>query len=433
MKASTVFALSTAAGVAGIAVIRITGPAVRDALMAMTDRPVPPPRRATRRRLVDAEGKLLDDGLVLFFERPHSYTGEDMAELHCHGGRATIAAVLDRLRSIDGLSPAAPGEFTERAFAHGKLDLTQIEALGDLLAAETEIQRKQAVMAMGGGLRLRAEGWRSTLVSALALLEATIDWADEEVPEDVAPEVWALLQPLAAMLREATKGAAAAERVRTGFEVALVGAPNAGKSSLMNAIAGREAALATPVAGTTRDIIELRLDIAGLPVTLLDMAGLRESEDSVERMGVDRALARAAAADLRLLIEAPDAPLPPSAHTLMRKGDITISNKADIATGPHRAVSAVTGLGLDLLLKEVGAVFSSRLPPDGAVAHARQRAEIEAASKSVSMALASLGEVGTEITAEYLRSALSSLERLAGRTAPDDVLGEVFGRFCLGK
>ncbi|MEO1722073.1 MAG: GTPase, partial [Pseudomonadota bacterium] len=268
MNLPTVFALSTAPGKAGIAIFRVTGSKATTVVEELTRRDCPAVRQSVLRRLFDETGELLDEALVLFFAAPSSFTGEDVVELHCHGGRALTEAVLRRLAGFDGVEPAEPGEFTRRAFVNGKLDLTEIESLSDLLSAETEAQRRQSVAAVGGGVRRRAEAIRGHLLHALALIEATIDWADEDVPEDVVPEVREKLHEAAGEMRVLLSGVEQRERLRTGFEVALVGAPNAGKSSIMNRLADREVALTTPIAGTTRDIIEVQLDLRGLPVTV---------------------------------------------------------------------------------------------------------------------------------------------------------------------
>ncbi|MEM9762608.1 MAG: tRNA uridine-5-carboxymethylaminomethyl(34) synthesis GTPase MnmE [Pseudomonadota bacterium] len=433
MKLPTVFALSTPPGRSGIAVIRITGDAAPRILRELTGCSLPGPRTASRRRLVDENGSMIDDALVLFFPAPSSVTGEDVVELHCHGGRAVTAAVLSWLSGFDGVLPAAPGEFTQRAFINGKMDLTEVEASGALLAAETEAQRKQAVQAAGGGVQRIVAAVRHNLVQALALVEATIDWSDEDVPEDVGPEVSNALASARSALRGLLEGAGARERLMEGFEVVLIGAPNAGKSSLINAIVGREVALATPISGTTRDIIEARLDLRGLPITLIDTAGFHESVNVIEEMGMARGRERAARADLRLFIDAPEAPLPLEVAQLHSPGDLTVSNKADLAFGAHMPVSARTGEGLEALVEQMAAVLQDRVPTESGIAEARQRAEVGAGLESVDLAISGLGVVGTEIVAEYLRGALASLERLAGRTTPEAVLGEVFSKFCLGK
>lgn len=433
MNLPTVFALSTAPGKAGIAIVRVTGSKATMVVEELTGRDCPAPRQSVLRRLFDEAGELLDEALVLYFAAPSSFTGEDVVEFHCHGGRALTAAVLCRLAGFDGVEPAEPGEFTRRAFVNGKLDLAEIEGLSDLLSAETEAQLRQSVAAVGGGVRRRAEAIRGHLLHALALIEATIDWADEDVPEDVVPEVREKLHEAAGEMRVLLSGAEQRERLRAGFEVALVGAPNAGKSSIMNKLADREVALTTPIAGTTRDIIEVQLDLRGLPVTIIDMAGLREGGEQIERLGIQRAQGRAERADLRVFVEAPDAALPDECASLMMPDDIIVSNKCDVASGNHVAVSALSGDGMSKLADAIADRLEDRVPSEPGVAHARQASEMRASLQNVTEAAAVLETVGIEIVAEYLRSALVALERLAGRAAPDDVLEAVFARFCLGK
>ena len=304
----TIFALASARGKAGVAVLRLSGPASWDAVLRLTPS-LPAPRTAGLRRLV-ADGEYLDEALVLTFTEGASFTGEQAAELHLHGATATVAAVLRVLGDMPGLRQAGPGEFTRRALENGNLDLAQVEGLADLIEAETEAQRKQALRVLSGEIGARAQGWRKGLIRAAALLEATIDFADEDVPVDVTPEVRTLIADVMTTLRAELAGYGASERIRDGYEVAIVGRPNAGKSTLLNALAGREAAITSEFAGTTRDIIEVRMDLGGLPVTVLDTAGLREAEDAVEAIGVSRALDRAEKADLRVfLLDGADLPL----------------------------------------------------------------------------------------------------------------------------
>jgi tRNA modification GTPase len=301
----TIYALSSAGGRAGVAVIRVSGPRVIKVIEALTGRAAPRPREAALRALVDpASGVALDRALVLFFRGPESFTGEDVAEFHVHGGRAVVASVLGALGGIEGLRTALPGEFTRRAFENDKLDLTEAEGLGDLIDAETEGQRRQALRQMEGALGRLYEGWRQRLIRVLAHAEADIDFADEDLPDELTatlgPKIGALAAEIQTHLDDGHRG----ERLRDGVEVAIIGPPNVGKSSLLNRLAGREAAIVSDEAGTTRDVLEVRLDLGGVPVTLADTAGLREAEGRVEREGISRARARAESADLRLVMVA---------------------------------------------------------------------------------------------------------------------------------
>ncbi len=434
---NTIYALSTAPGRAGVAVIRISGEGAREAVTALTGEAPGRPREAKLRRFRDPEsGAPLDLGLLLFFEAPASFTGEDVAELHIHGGRAVVAAMLRALGHMHFMRAAEPGEFTRRAFEHGKLDLTAVEGLADLIDAETEAQRVQALRQMEGALGKLYEGWRARLVKALAYAEAEIDFPDEEVPGDLlaklGPEIHALASEIAAHLDDGRKG----ERLRDGIEVAIVGPPNAGKSSLLNRLAGREAAIVSEEAGTTRDVLEVRLDIAGVPVTLADTAGLREAASAIEREGVRRALARAEAADLRLVLVAPGAG---GDFSLAREGDIRVVNKLDLdAEVPDGAIgiSALSGQGLDALeaaLREkIGAAYEAQEHP--LITRARHREGLSDCAASLARAGQAL-EAGrdAELVAEDLRLAARALGRITGRVDVEDLLDVIFRDFCIGK
>jgi tRNA modification GTPase len=426
--ADTIFALSTARGRAGLAVIRLSGPDADAALAALGAAPLPPFRRLSLRPLRDpAVAETLDEALVVRFAPGASFTGEASAELHLHGGVASVAAVLAALGRLPGLRPAGPGEFARRALDAGRLDLTRAEALADLIDAETEAQRRQALRQMQGALAEAAAGWRARLVAARALLEAAIDFADEDLPGSLAAEGAAALAALAADLRATLAASRGAERLRDGFEVAVVGAPNAGKSSLVNAIAGRDVALTSPVPGTTRDVLEVRCDLAGLPVTFLDMAGLRDTDDPVEAAGVARARARAAAADLRLFLRPDDADPPPLP---LAPGDLTVRSKADLgAPGGGLAVSALTGAGLDALLAAVAAALRDRVPADGLVTRERQRAALADAASALDAAAGA----PVEIAADAARAAARRLDALIGAVDVEDVLDRLFASFCIGK
>ena len=388
-----------------------------------------PPARAARVRRLTYRGEVLDEAVVVGFPDGASFTGEPLCELHLHGSTATVAVVLAALSSFPGLRLAEPGEFTRRAFENGRLDLAQVEGLADLVEAETEVQRRQALRVASGAIAKRLESWRAMLLRAAALIEASIDFADEDVPVDVVPEVLEVTRALLAALQDEVRGGRAAERVREGFEVAIVGVPNAGKSTLLNALARREVAITSARAGTTRDVIEVRLDLDGLPVTLLDTAGLRDSEDEIERIGIDRTRDRAERADLRVfLLDETGIPV----GVTVQPDDLVVRGKADLGGD---GVSGRTGDGLDHLLRRIGEVLSARVVPSGVITHLRHRMVLEQAIASLEsgrLALEVRGEP-LELVAEELRQASRVLEGLLGRVDVESVLGEIFSRFCIGK
>lgn len=426
----TVYALATAQGKAGVAVVRVSGPCAFDACGYICG-DVPEPRRAALRVLRDCDGERLDQALVLTFAEKQSFTGEETVEFHLHGSAAVVAAVLDRLGRIEGLRLAEPGEFTRRALENGRLDLARVEGLADLIDAETEAQRKQALRVFSGALGEKCERWRGLLIRAVALLEATIDFADEEVPVDVSPEVTSLVLQVSKALEQEIAGSRVSERVRSGFEVAIIGAPNVGKSTLLNSLAGREAAITSEYAGTTRDVIEVRMDLAGLPVTLLDTAGLRETADAIESIGIARARARADAADLRVfLVEAGQKP-----EMEPRADDIVVWAKADLLGDAGNAVSGKTGLGVSALVERIGQALSARVANAGIATRARHRQAMERGFMALQAALDILprGESVAEVAAEELRIAIRALDSLVGRIDVEMVLDEIFASFCLGK
>lgn len=436
----TIYALSTAAGRAGIAVLRLSGPHARPALEVLTGGKARAPREAMLCRFSDPETQApLDRGLAIFFPAPASFTGEDVVELHVHGGRAVVASMLRALATLPGLRAAQPGEFTRRAFENGKLDLTEVEGLADLIDAETEAQRAQALRQMEGALGQLYEGWRARLMRALAYAEAEIDFPDEEVPGDLiaklGPGIAALESEIAAHLDDGRRG----ERLRDGVEVAIVGPPNAGKSSLLNRLAGRDAAIVSDEAGTTRDILEVRLDIGGVPVTLADTAGLREAAGAIEQEGVRRALARAEAADLRIVMVAPGAAGIGNGFALARPGDLRVLNKVDLgAVVPDGVIgiSALTGQGIDALeaalAEQVGSAYEAREHP--VITRARHREGLSGCAASLARAEAAL-KAGrdAELVAEDLRLAARALGRLTGRVDVEDLLDVIFRDFCIGK
>lgn len=423
----TIFALATARGRAGVAVIRVSGPCALDAAAALGVRGLKP-RYAALRSLV-AGGDLIDTGLVLFFEAGASFTGEPIVEFQIHGGEAVVSALLKVLEGLPGLRLAQSGEFTRRALENGVLDLTQVEALADLIDAETEAQRRQAQRVLSGAIGEKAAQWRRDLVRAAALIEATIDFADEDVPVDVTPDVLGIVARLEKEFKNEILNSHSTERLRSGFEVAIIGAPNAGKSSLLNALAGREAAITSAVAGTTRDIIEVRMDLRGLPVTLIDTAGLRVTDDEVEKIGVARARQRASSADLRLLVLAP--------HDLPDEeisADIVVWSKADLFPRPG-AVSSVTGLGLDILVEHIREMLESRVSGSGVLIRERHRSALKLAHGCMESALGLLYDdfAPLELVAAELRSASQALDLLVGKIGVEMLLDEIFTSFCIGK
>ncbi|MBY4894270.1 tRNA uridine-5-carboxymethylaminomethyl(34) synthesis GTPase MnmE [Rhodobacteraceae bacterium N5(2021)] len=422
----TIFALATARGKAGVAVIRISGPDAFDVGRRLVVS-LPRPGQFRLRDVLSATGEVVDRGLVLAFRAPGSFTGEDVVELQLHGSVAVVRAVEDAIRATGLARMAEPGEFTQRALLNDMLDLTQVEGLGRLIDAETEAQRKLAQASFDGGLSKEAEAWRASLIRAAALLEASIDFVDEDVPVDVIPEVLALLEGLRSQFQQEALGAVVAERLGAGFEVAIIGAPNAGKSTLLNALAGRDIAITSEIAGTTRDVIEARLDVSGLPVTFLDTAGLRDTDDVVEKIGVDRAVGRALGADLRILLETDDW-LEPAA--LAGKIDFRYRAKSDQGGG----VSGLTGVGIDVLITDVEQSLVERMAMVRSTVTERQREGMERARHALEMALGVLCSSGElELAAEHVRDAQRSLDSVIGRVDVENVLGEIFSRFCIGK
>lgn len=438
MLTDTIFALASGAGRAAIAVLRVSGPAAGTVLAALAGER-PPPRLAALRHLRDARGETLDRALVLWFPGPASYTGEDSAELHLHGGRAVVAAVSDVLVAL-GARPAEPGEFTRRAFLNGRLDLTQAEGIADLIAAETEAQRRQALRQSEGALSRVTAAWSDRLARLLAHQEAAIEFAEEGLPTDLDARVRegaaALRAEMAAHLADGGRG----ERLREGVTVAIVGAPNAGKSSLLNALVGKEAAIVSSRAGTTRDVVEARLDLGGVPVTIADTAGLRESSDEIEAEGVRRARLRAGEANIVLALFAADQPADAETLDLVTpERSLVVASKVDLAPPPAElagqvplAVSVRTEEGLANLharLAEAVAALTG-LGQDSVLTRPRHRA-------ALSMAAAWLGEAEAaalpEVTAEALRAAADALGRLTGRVDVETILDMVFRDFCIGK
>ena len=445
----TIFALSSGRAPSAIAVVRVSGPQAGAVLTTLAGKP-PAPRQASRRLLRDHQGQPIDDAVVLWFPGPASATGEDVAEFHVHGGRAVLAALLAAISNIPNTRAAEPGEFTRRAFENGKLDLTEAEGLDDLIHADTDRQRRQALRQLQGLLGDRARDWRERIIEASALIEAGIDFSDEgDVPAELrAPSVKAIK----ALHDEIAKVLAAqghSERLRDGLVVAIAGEPNVGKSTLINQLARRDVAIVSPHAGTTRDVIEVQLDLDGYPVTIIDTAGIRETDDPVEQEGVRRARARAEAADLVLwLVEAGQAVDPQAVRSLRKSEDgrrlegsiWIVRNKIDLAGGEiarpsgEFGISASRGDGIselvDALVKFASEFFGTT--EAAMVTRARQRDLLVRASDSLRRSL-DLVEDGEELAAEELRAAAYALGRLLGRVDVEDVLGAIFQKFCIGK
>ena len=442
----TIFALASGLGRAGIAVIRVSGPAAGDALRRLVGRDsLPQPRFARRAEFYDDDNSI-DRGLIVWFPGPASFTGEDVAELHVHGGPAVIRAICDALAKIPGLRPAEPGEFSRRAFEHGKLDLTEAEGLADLVDAETDAQRRQALRQMEGALGRLYESWRVALVAVLARLEAELDFPDEpDVPQGkavnaVMPVLAGLEMALATHLTDGARG----ERLRDGISIAILGPPNAGKSSLLNVLAKRDAAIVSAIAGTTRDVLECHLDLGGYPVVVADTAGLREAGDPIEAEGVRRAKARGAAADLKLVVVEAGGTLQGVAELIDRNTQVVI-NKIDLKQanlklrgvdggGPAiYPVSVKTGDGMPALIEGLTAEVRRRLESAAlhpALTRARHRAALEECRAAIARALDS--DV-PELVAEDARLAARALGRITGRVDVEDVLDVVFREFCIGK
>jgi tRNA modification GTPase len=458
---STIFALSSGRPPAAIAVLRVSGPQARHALERLTGR-VPQPRQAALVRVREpASGEVIDEALALWFPAPASETGEDVAELQLHGGHAVVAGVLKALGALEGCRMAEPGEFTRRAFANGKLDLTAVEGLGDLIAAETAAQRRQAFRQLKGLIGDRAESWRQRLIEALALVEARIDFSDEaDVPEDLVAPAAKIARELRDEIAAALSNGGRGERLRDGLVVAIAGPPNAGKSTLFNRLARREAAIVSPFAGTTRDVIEIHLELGGYPVTVLDTAGIREGAEPVEQEGVRRARARAAEADLVLWVTDLSVESRDAVESAGLKSDAPqwlIANKIDLLSESARghltggscqqakknefrfafSVSAQYGEGLDALFGALAAFARDYFAAGETVlvTRARHRRALEDTVAALDRALAETASHGAreELIAEELRHATSALGRLTGRVDVEDVLDKIFREFCIGK
>jgi tRNA modification GTPase len=484
-RSATIYALSSAAGRAGVAVVRLSGSQAGMVLNVMTP-PRPKPRVAGGRRIVHpTTGELLDRGIVLWFPKPNSFTGEDVAELQLHGGRAVVAAVLSALGEVPGLRLAEAGEFARRAFDNGKIDLAQAEGLADLIDAETEGQRRQALRQASGALSSLYEGWRRSLIDAMALTESAIDFSDEgDVGDRAFAQARGMVETLLPAIRHHLDDQHRGEILRDGFHVVLAGAPNVGKSSLFNALARREAAIVSDEAGTTRDVIEVRLDLGGVPVIVSDTAGLREAGGVVEAEGIRRTLQRAGEADLVIWLTDPGDPqhTPPEPLRGLADRTLLVLNKADLlatdggdpsaaaasqlalalgdgavrgaegleaADGGERsdgpgidlvlpddmlAISALTGAGIGELIQRLSGIATERIGnlEEPAITQARHRAAVETVAGCLATFLAQPAHQ-VEMRAEDLRSAIAALGRITGRVDVEDVLDQVFARFCIGK
>lgn len=448
MSGDTIFALSSGPPPAGVAVIRLTGPGADTALAALGGEPLPAPRHLVRRRLRGpANGEdarqVLDDGLVVRFPGPASFTGEDVVELHLHGGRAVVQAVVGALSALDGLRPAEPGEFTRRAFDNGKLDLAAVEGLADLVAAETEAQRRQAVRQLAGELGARCADWRERLTRARAHMEAAIDFSDEDLPDTLDDAARGMIAAVAAEIDAVLADAPRGERLRDGVRIAILGPPNAGKSSLLNALSRRDVAIVSEEAGTTRDVIEVHLDLGGYPVIVADTAGLRETATGIEQEGVRRARMTAEGADLRLVVfdGARWPEVDATAATYLGADAIGVVNKVDLegVNGPFTlsdeallGVSARTGAGLGDVLAAIATAVSDRWGgvEAPAITRARHRAALGACRDHLERAMEARG---AELWAEDLRLALRELGRVVGAVGVEGVLDVIFRDFCIGK
>jgi len=428
-----IFALASAKGRAGVSVIRVSGKNSIFSIEKLLKNTLPVDNKCLR-KIYDADDNIIDEVLILTFKEKASFTGDETVEIHCHGSTAVVTYILQTLSNIKNFRIADPGEFTKRALENGNLDLTQVEGLADLIESETEAQRRLAIRSMDGALSSKVQEWRKDLIRAVSLIEATIDFADEDIPTDVTPEVLGLINKTQADIKSEIKGSFAAERIREGFEIAIVGPPNIGKSTLLNALAGRDAAITSDMAGTTRDVIEVKMDISGFAVTLLDTAGIRETTDKIEKIGVDRAKLRAKNADLRLFIthsgESNDLKLNPEENDIVVIGKSDLLNKPDIL-----AISGKSGEGLDSLLEEISDRLSRLSIGAQTATRERHRISMIKAQRfldSGKLLIEDNLEL-SELASSEFHQGIQTLSSLIGSVGVEDLLDEIFSSFCLGK
>jgi len=428
--ADTIYALATSQGRAGVAVVRISGPDAFTSLKSLCINFNINPRKSKLCDLYTDEGLHLDRALVIPFKGPQSFTGEDVVELHLHGSIAVIQKTLETLSKLPNLRQALPGEFTRRAFTNEKLDLAEIEGLADLIEAETEAQRVQALQVLSGKLGQRVQEWRSMIIKAMAFIEVTIDFADEEVPTDISKDVLLILTNIIKDLEYESESTKVAERIRSGFEVAIVGKPNVGKSSLLNALSGREAALTSEEAGTTRDIIEVRMDLGGLPVTMMDTAGLRDTDNLIENKGISKAIEKANSADL-VIVLTEDGEIPIEIQNSSVLKFVSKCDDGELADG----VSAFTGYGLDNMISSIKRKLEKRVQNQGLATRYRHREAIDSAVNKIQKAKKFVkdGPSFYDLAAEELRQTTYTLDELFGKVDVENVLDEIFSSFCLGK
>ena len=428
-----IFALASAKGRAGVSVIRVSGKNSIFSIEKLLKNTLPVDNKCLR-KIYDADDNIIDEVLILTFKEKASFTGDETVEIHCHGSTAVVTYILQTLSNIKNFRIADPGEFTRRALENGNLDLTQVEGLADLIESETEAQRRLAIRSMDGALSSKVQEWRKDLIRAVSLIEATIDFADEDIPTDVAPEVLGLINKTQSDIKSEIKGSFAAERIREGFEIAIVGPPNIGKSTLLNALAGRDAAITSDMAGTTRDVIEVKMDISGFAVTLLDTAGIRETTDKIEQIGVDRAKLRAKNADLRLFIthsgEPNDLKLNPEENDIVVIGKSDLLNKSDIL-----AISGKSGEGLDSLLKEISDKLSRLSIGAQTATRERHRISMIKAQRFLDAGKLLIEDnlELSELASSEFHQGIQTLSSLIGSVGVEDLLDEIFSSFCLGK